>query len=66
MTALSVAFGKPESHKQLAKDKLSRRYQATFESSIYIEDVLRLCRRVDESEGNKIRRLFKGLYQEFF
>lgn len=68
-TSFSEAFRKPESRKQQAKEKLSHRFQAATETSTsYIEDVLRLCRRVDEqmSEEDKIRHLFKGLSQELF
>lgn len=63
------AFGKPEQRKQQAKDKLASRYQANTESSTsYIEDVLRLCSRVDPEmpEDDRIRHLFKGLSQELF
>ncbi|CAN7978002.1 unnamed protein product [Ixodes persulcatus] len=67
--AFSEAFGKPERRKQQAKDKLARRFQATTESSTsYIEDVLRLCTRVDAdiTEEDRIRHLFKGLSQDLF
>ncbi|CAN8023522.1 unnamed protein product [Ixodes persulcatus] len=67
--AFSEAFGKPERRKQQAKDKLVRRFQATTESSTsYIEDVLRLCTRVDAdmTEEDRIRHLFKGLSQDLF
>lgn len=68
-TAFAEVFGKPEIRKQQAKDKLARRYQSTTESSTaYIEDVLRLCRRVDNdmTEDDKIRHLFKGLSHDLF
>ncbi|CAN8032927.1 unnamed protein product [Ixodes persulcatus] len=68
-TAFAEVFGKPESRKQQAKDKLARRYQSPTESSTaYIEDVLRLCRRVDNemTEEDKIRHLFKGLSHDLF
>ncbi|MDD9361450.1 MAG: hypothetical protein PV344_00765, partial [Anaplasma sp.] len=67
--AFAEVFGKPERRKQQAKDELARRYQLTAESSTsYIEDVLRLCRRVDSNmtEDDKIRHLFKGLSHELF
>lgn len=41
-------FGNSERRKQEAQERLSRRFQAATESSTaYIEDVLRLCRRVN-------------------
>ena len=66
-TAFADAFGQPEHRKEKARDQLQHRYQSTAESSTaYIEDVLRLCRRVDPemNEDDKIRHLFKGLSQE--
>lgn len=68
-TSFADAFGQPEHRKQRAQDQLLHRYQSTTESSTaYIEDVLRLCHRVDPqmSENDKIRHLFKGLSQELF
>lgn len=68
-TAFAEAFGQPEHHKLKARDELLRRYQLTTETSTaYIEDVLRLCRRVDPhmSEDDQIRHLFKGLSQQLF
>lgn len=67
--AFADVFGTPERRRQQARDKLSHRYQAPTESSTsYIEDVLRLCGRVDSNmpEDDKIRHLFKGLSQELF
>lgn len=67
--AFSEVFGKLESRRQRAQDKLARRYQAVSESSTgYIEDVIRLCSRADPAmtEQDKIRHIFKGLSQELF
>ncbi|KAG0417225.1 hypothetical protein HPB47_005784, partial [Ixodes persulcatus] len=61
--AFSEVFGKLESRRQRAQDKLARRYQAVSESSTgYIEDVIRLCSRADPAmtEEDKIRHIFKG------
>lgn len=68
-TRFADAFGKPEQRRQQAKQTLARRYQVNTESSLaYIEDVLKLCRRVDAHmpEEDRIRHLFKGLSQELF
>ncbi|XP_042148790.1 uncharacterized protein LOC120836994 [Ixodes scapularis] len=68
-TAFADVFGTPERRRQQARDKLSRRYQAPSETSTsYIEDVLRLCGRVNAAmpEDEKIKHLFKGLSQELF
>ncbi|KAM7285194.1 uncharacterized protein ISCGN_032152, partial [Ixodes scapularis] len=68
-TRFAGAFGKPEQRRQQAKETLAHRYQVNTESSLaYIEDVLRLCRRVDAHmpEEDRIRHLFKGLSQELF
>lgn len=68
-TAFADVFGKPQHRKQQARDQLLRRYQRPTETSTaYIEDVLRLCRRVDAemAEDEKIRHLFKGISQELF
>lgn len=68
-STFTEVFGKPACRRQQASDVLSRRFQAATESSTsYIEDVLRLCRRVDKdmSEDNKVRHLFKGLSHELF
>lgn len=67
--AFADVFDTPERRRQHAKDKLSKRYQAASESSTsYIEDVLRLCSRVNAAmpEDEKIRHLFKGLSQQLF
>ncbi|KAM7312433.1 uncharacterized protein ISCGN_009338 [Ixodes scapularis] len=67
--AFADVFDTPERRRQHAKDKLSKRYQAASESpTSYIEDVLRLCSRVNAAmpEDEKIRHLFKGLSQQLF
>lgn len=62
-------FGKPDCRKQQASEQLAHRFQAQTESTTsYIEDVLRLCRRVDAtmSEADKLRHLFKGIAHSLF
>lgn len=66
---LGNVFGKPDCRKQQAREKLSQRFQSPTESSTaYIEDVLRLCHRVDDSmsEEDKLRHLFKGFSHNLF
>lgn len=58
------AFGTPSLRSDCARKKLNSRVQHPEETDIsYIEDVLVLCRRVDESmlEANKVRHILKGI-----
>lgn len=57
------AFGKPDYHKQQAREKLSPCFQVPTESSMaYVEDVLHICHWVDDAMSleEKLHHLFTG------
>lgn len=61
---LREMFGTPTIRADVAKRQLSTRIQRPEETyASYIEDVLALCRRVDESmpEADKVRHVLKGI-----
>lgn len=69
LTEFGKVFGKPDWHKQQARDQLCRRFHAPNKrSTSCIEDVIRLSPRVDDTmfEEDKIRPLFKGLSHSLF
>lgn len=66
---LRELFGRPASIKADAERKLSQRAQQPNESyTSYIEEVLRLCTKVDPemSDGEKIKHLVKGIAEDAF
>ena len=61
---LRQIFANPSIRSDIAKKKLAERVQQTGESyTSYIEDVLALCRRVNNSmtENDRVRHLLKGI-----
>lgn len=67
--AATNTFGHADTRRQQAKERLSRRYQLSSETSTaYIADVLRLCTRSDPdmTETDKVSHLLKGISENLF
>lgn len=63
-TSCSEVFGRPAVRKQRAEQRLRVRSQQTGESfTSYIEDVVDLCRRVNDTmpEADRIKQILKGI-----
>ncbi|CAN7940576.1 unnamed protein product, partial [Ixodes hexagonus] len=68
-TKIQEVFGKPAQRKLIAKRTLASRVQQQDESFVsYIEDVLKLCKRVDVqmAENEKLRNILKGIAEDAF
>lgn len=69
VSAVQDNFGQTDARRQQAHGRLEHRIQTTTESSTtYIQDVLRLCARVDPNmpEADKVGHLFKGIAENLF
>lgn len=68
-TAFVELFGRPELRKLRAEQRLRGRAQRSGESyTSYIEDVVALCRRINQSmaEAEKIKHILKGVSDDAF
>ncbi|XP_040067452.2 uncharacterized protein LOC120840800 [Ixodes scapularis] len=66
---IQEVFGKPAQRKLVAKRTLASRTQLHDESFVsYIEDVLKLCKRVDTrmTEDEKLKNIMKGIAEDAF
>lgn len=66
---LRELFGKPVGRQRAAQKELGSRVQTSTESYLtYIQDVLALCRKVDErmSEEDKVNHVLKGIADDAF
>lgn len=68
-TTIAAVFGRPAVRRLRAEQRLRSRVQRRDETfTSYIEDVLSLCKRVDESltERDKIKHIIKGVDDDTF
>ncbi|XP_042142988.1 uncharacterized protein LOC121833622, partial [Ixodes scapularis] len=66
---IQEVFGKPAQRKLIAKRTLASRVQQNDESFVsYIEDVLKLCKRIDTQmpEDEKLKNIMKGIAEDAF
>lgn len=66
---IQEVFGKPAQRKLTAKRTLASRVQQNDESFVsYIEDVLKLCKRIDTQmlEDEKLKNIMKGISEDAF